>query len=580
MRPSGSTPAVGSSRKRTSGRPTRARARERRCCSPPDSRRQGVRRDRGQPDLVEQGVGVVGVVVVGGEQVEHLGGPEHRVDAALLQHHPDPAHQGGVVAARVEAEDPHRARRPRAGSPRAPRPCWSCRRRSGPSRASTSPRWAVNESRSTAERVAVADDHAVALDGRGAARPRARRRRVCRRGPRVVTLPLCRHDRYPTGPRRHRRGARPHWPAGGSTPPRSTVWPRSTWPPGPRSARATRSGPRSRRCPSRWARPGGPGDAALAERLADESRVAGDRGARAQRRWPRRPRTRCARPCCTSPTCRPRTPPTATGEADNVVARTWPEVAPAYGGAQRVPHWDIGDRAGPARHGAGRQAVRLDVPALPGLRGPAAAGPHARSPSTATPTSSRRSDRRPWCSPPPWSRPGTCRSSRRRPTTSSGTTCGPSRRPRCPSPRCGGATSWRRPTCPCKLTAGTACFRREAGAAGRDTRGLLRVHEFDKVELFAYSTPEQAPDAARVAMVARAEALLQQLGLQYRVLDLCTGDIGNSAARTFDLEVYSPGVDQWLEVSSVSWCTRLPGPPGQHPLPARGRRGARSRRTP
>jgi seryl-tRNA synthetase len=107
---------------------------------------------------------------------------------------------------------------------------------------------------------------------------------------------------------------------------------------------------------------------------------------------------------------------------------------------------------------------------------------------------------------------------------------------------------------PLKLTAGTACFRREAGAAGRDTRGLLRVHEFDKVELFAYSTPDQAP-ALLASMVARAEALLRQLGLQYRVLDLCTADIGNSAARTFDLEVYSPGVDQWLEVSSVSWCT-------------------------
>ena len=107
---------------------------------------------------------------------------------------------------------------------------------------------------------------------------------------------------------------------------------------------------------------------------------------------------------------------------------------------------------------------------------------------------------------------------------------------------------------PLKLTAGTACYRREAGAAGRDTRGLLRVHEFDKVELFAYSTPDQAP-ALLESMVARAEALLRQLGLQYRVLDLCTGDIGNSAARTFDLEVYSPGVDQWLEVSSVSWCT-------------------------
>ena len=107
---------------------------------------------------------------------------------------------------------------------------------------------------------------------------------------------------------------------------------------------------------------------------------------------------------------------------------------------------------------------------------------------------------------------------------------------------------------PLRLTAATACFRREAGAAGRDTRGLLRVHEFDKVELFAYTTPDQAP-AQHESMVARAEQLLRELGLQYRVLDLCAGDLGISAARTFDLEVYSPGVDQWLEVSSVSWCT-------------------------
>ncbi len=105
---------------------------------------------------------------------------------------------------------------------------------------------------------------------------------------------------------------------------------------------------------------------------------------------------------------------------------------------------------------------------------------------------------------------------------------------------------------PLRLTAVTACFRREAGAAGRDTRGLLRVHEFDKVELFAYATPEQAP-ALHADMVDRAESLLRDLGLQYRVVDLCTGDLGDSAARTFDLEVYAPGVDQWLEVSSVSW---------------------------
>jgi seryl-tRNA synthetase len=105
---------------------------------------------------------------------------------------------------------------------------------------------------------------------------------------------------------------------------------------------------------------------------------------------------------------------------------------------------------------------------------------------------------------------------------------------------------------PLRLTAATQCFRREAGAAGRDTRGLLRVHEFEKVELFAYCTPEQA-DEAQADILARAEGLLQQLGLPYRLLDLCTGDLGSSSARTFDLEVYTPGVDRWLEVSSVSW---------------------------
>jgi seryl-tRNA synthetase len=105
---------------------------------------------------------------------------------------------------------------------------------------------------------------------------------------------------------------------------------------------------------------------------------------------------------------------------------------------------------------------------------------------------------------------------------------------------------------PLKLTAATACFRREAGAAGRDTRGLLRVHEFDKVEIFAYATPVQSAELHE-RMVALVESMLRELELQYRVVDLCTGDLGNSAARTFDLEVYSPGVDQWLEVSSVSW---------------------------
>jgi seryl-tRNA synthetase len=105
---------------------------------------------------------------------------------------------------------------------------------------------------------------------------------------------------------------------------------------------------------------------------------------------------------------------------------------------------------------------------------------------------------------------------------------------------------------PIRLCAETACFRREAGAAGRDTRGVLRVHEFDKVELFAYCTPEQGP-AAFDDILFRAESLLRELGLTYRLLNLCAGDLGTSSARTIDLEVFSPGVDRWLEVSSVSW---------------------------
>jgi seryl-tRNA synthetase len=107
---------------------------------------------------------------------------------------------------------------------------------------------------------------------------------------------------------------------------------------------------------------------------------------------------------------------------------------------------------------------------------------------------------------------------------------------------------------PKRMMAHTSCFRREAGSAGRDTRGLLRVHEFDKVEILAYAEPEQAAEM-HAELVSRCEGVIADLGLAYRVLDLCTGDLGNSAARTFDIEVYAPGVDQWLECSSVSWFT-------------------------
>ena len=106
---------------------------------------------------------------------------------------------------------------------------------------------------------------------------------------------------------------------------------------------------------------------------------------------------------------------------------------------------------------------------------------------------------------------------------------------------------------PLRYTAHTSCFRREAGAAGRDTRGLLRVHEFDKVELLAIAANEAQAIACQEDVLARSEALLTDLGLPYRVLDLCAGDLGASASRTWDIEAYAPGCDMWLEVSSVSW---------------------------
>ncbi|MCU1455464.1 MAG: serS [Acidimicrobiales bacterium] len=105
---------------------------------------------------------------------------------------------------------------------------------------------------------------------------------------------------------------------------------------------------------------------------------------------------------------------------------------------------------------------------------------------------------------------------------------------------------------PLRFMAHSPSYRREAGSAGRDTRGMLRTHEFDKVELFAYATPEQAP-AVLDDMVARAEGTIAALGLAYRVIEICTGDMGQSHHRSFDIEAYAPGCDQWLEVSSVSW---------------------------
>lgn len=105
---------------------------------------------------------------------------------------------------------------------------------------------------------------------------------------------------------------------------------------------------------------------------------------------------------------------------------------------------------------------------------------------------------------------------------------------------------------PLRMMAYTPCYRREAGSAGRDTRGMLRAHEFDKVEILAVSTPAQGADLL-VELRDRAERLISGLGLPYRIIEICTGDMGQSHHRSFDIEVYAPGCDNWLEVSSVSW---------------------------
>jgi len=104
---------------------------------------------------------------------------------------------------------------------------------------------------------------------------------------------------------------------------------------------------------------------------------------------------------------------------------------------------------------------------------------------------------------------------------------------------------------PIYMTAYTPCFRREAGAAGKETRGIIRVHQFDKVEMVKFVEPETSYDELET-LVGHAEEVLQSLGLHYRVLSLCSGDISFAAAKCYDLELWAPGQGGWLEVSSCS----------------------------
>ncbi|MFO0109424.1 MAG: serine--tRNA ligase, partial [Alphaproteobacteria bacterium] len=108
-------------------------------------------------------------------------------------------------------------------------------------------------------------------------------------------------------------------------------------------------------------------------------------------------------------------------------------------------------------------------------------------------------------------------------------------------------------TLPLRFTAHTPCFRSEAGAAGKDTRGMIRQHQFSKVELVSITTPEQS-DAEHERMTACAEEVLKRLGLPYRVMLLCAGDTGFSARKTYDIEVWLPGQGKFREISSCSNC--------------------------
>ncbi len=105
---------------------------------------------------------------------------------------------------------------------------------------------------------------------------------------------------------------------------------------------------------------------------------------------------------------------------------------------------------------------------------------------------------------------------------------------------------------PLKMVAYTPCFRREAGSAGRDNKGIIRMHQFDKVELVQIVHPDQGFEVLE-QLTAHAESILQKLGLHYRTIELCTGDLGANSSKTYDIEVWAPGQGKYLEVSSCSW---------------------------
>ncbi len=292
------------------------------------------------------------------------------------------------------------------------------------------------------------------------------------------------------------------------------------------------------------------GDAATAEAKADQSRARGEEE--------RKLDAEVARLGAELRDILLRTPnlpaddaPDGASEHDNVVVRTEGYDAGAYGDHQRTPHWEIGARLGILDLERG---AKLSGSMFPVFRGAGATLVRALCQMALD----RNADAYEEIRPPSLVRTDTMVSTGHLPKFAE------------EGYHLERDDLWAIPTAevpltslardeilaeadlPMRLMAYTPCFRREAGAAGRDTRGLLRVHEFDKVEILAYATPAQTAEV-HADILARAEGSLRALGLAYRVVDLCTGDLGGSAARTFDLEVYAPGCDMWLEASSVSW---------------------------
>ncbi len=488
----------------------------------------------GQADPVDQVGRVLGVVVVGGEQLEHPSGTEHRIDASSLEHHPDASHDRGVVAPGIEPEHP-------GGAP-CDRPV-SLERFDGTGLARTvrseqcDHLAGLRTEGETADRDggAVADDHLVTDDGGfGHGSPRYR----CAD---MIDIRLVRDDLDAVKQGLGRRGV------SADEIDRLAALDRDA-----RVAAGRRDGLRAevKALSKQVGEARRTGDLDRADELAARSRSAGEEE-RAADEVAGRLQGEVRNALLYLPNLPSAEAPDGAGPEDNPVVRTWPDVSPTYGHAQRVPHWEVGTLLGILDMERGAKLSGSMFPLYRGL------GARLLRALTSFALDSH-SDEFEEIRPPTMVLTETMVSTGQLPKFEEDAY----HLERddlwaIPTAEVPLTSMWRseildESDLPLRLTAGTACYRREAGSAGRDTRGLLRVHEFDKVELFAYATPEQASEV-HASLVDRAEELLRRLGLQYRVIDLCTGDLGNSAARTFDLEVYAPGVDQWLEVSSVSW---------------------------